>query len=143
MYLFILALYSIYEHLTTTNNNIFMNMSRDHSVYITLSWACHVTLLSVHFIRHWSLICLSCLKMEKKMYVSWSHHFESFTVATMTWLTVAEYMCHKWPRICSTCRKHFPIISSLRLIAEFVTRVILVAIVEQELLPEHLSSPGS
>ena len=35
MYLFILALYSIYEHLTTTNNNIFMSMSRDHSVYIT------------------------------------------------------------------------------------------------------------
>ena len=33
---------------------------------------------------------------------SWSHHFES--------LTVMEY--RKWPRICSTCRKHFPVISS-------------------------------
>jgi hypothetical protein len=21
-------------------------------------------------------------------------------------------MCHKWPRICSTCRKHFPVVSS-------------------------------
>ena len=31
---------------------------------------------------------------------SWRHHFENFTVATMTWLTVMEYMCHKWPRIC-------------------------------------------
>jgi len=20
--------------------------------------------------------------------------------------------CHKWPRICSTCRKHFPVLSS-------------------------------
>jgi hypothetical protein len=30
----------------------------------------------------------------------------------MTWLTVTEYLCHKWPRICSTCRKHFPVFSS-------------------------------
>ena len=31
----------------------------------------------------------------------------------LTWLTVMKYLCHKWPRICSTCRKHFPILSSL------------------------------
>ena len=31
---------------------------------------------------------------------------------TMTWLTAMEYLCHKWPRICSTCRKHFPVLSS-------------------------------
>jgi hypothetical protein len=43
---------------------------------------------------------------------SWSHHFESFTVATMTWLAVMEYLCQKWPRIFSTCRKHFLFISS-------------------------------
>jgi hypothetical protein len=30
----------------------------------------------------------------------------------MTWLTVMEYLCHKWPRICSICRKHFPVLSS-------------------------------
>jgi NADH pyrophosphatase NudC (nudix superfamily) len=29
-----------------------------------------------------------------------------------TWLTVMEYLRHKWPRICSTCRKHFPVLSS-------------------------------
>jgi hypothetical protein len=34
-----------------------------------------------------------------------------FTVATMTWLIAMDYLCHKWPRICSTCRKHFPIVS--------------------------------
>jgi hypothetical protein len=27
-------------------------------------------------------------------------------------LSLVEYMCHKWPRICSTCRKHFPFLSS-------------------------------
>ena len=40
------------------------------------------------------------------------NHFESFTLATMTWLTVTEHIYHKWPRICSICRKHFPVLSS-------------------------------
>jgi hypothetical protein len=30
----------------------------------------------------------------------------------MTWLTVIEYLCPNCPRICSTCRKHFPGLSS-------------------------------
>jgi hypothetical protein len=30
----------------------------------------------------------------------------------MAWLTVMEYLWHKWPQICSTCRKHFQILSS-------------------------------
>jgi hypothetical protein len=30
------------------------------------------------------------------------HLFERFTVATTTWLTDMAYLCHKWPRICST-----------------------------------------
>ena len=30
----------------------------------------------------------------------------------MTWLTVVEYLRHKLPWICSTCRKHFPVLSS-------------------------------
>jgi hypothetical protein len=41
---------------------------------------------------------------------SGNHHFATF--ATMTWLTVMEYLCHKLPRISSTCRKHFSVISS-------------------------------
>jgi hypothetical protein len=75
--------------------------------------------------------------------LSWSHHFEGFTVATMTWLTVMKYLCHNWPLICSTCRKHFPVLSYLRLITGFVTGLIrLVSLVKQELLifAEYLSS---
>jgi hypothetical protein len=41
----------------------------------------------------------------------WSS-LRNFTVATTTWLTVMEYLCHKCQRICSTCRKHFPVLSS-------------------------------
>ena len=32
--------------------------------------------------------------------------------ASMTWLIAMEYLCHKWPRISSTCRKHFPVLST-------------------------------
>jgi hypothetical protein len=44
-------------------------------------------------------------------WLSWSHHFEHFTVAIMTWLTFMEYLRHVWPRICSTCRNHFTVLS--------------------------------
>ena len=73
-------------------------------------------------------------------WLSWSYRFESFAVATMAWLTVMEYLCHKWPWICSTCLKHFPILSSF---TGFVTRLTRrVPLVEQELSthPEHLSA---
>jgi hypothetical protein len=51
------------------------------------------------------------------------------------------YLCHKWPRICSTCRKQFPIHD---LSTGSVTRLTRrVPLVEQKLLilPDHLSSP--
>ena len=38
--------------------------------------------------------------------------FEILTVATMTSLTAMEYLCHNGRRICSTCGKHFPFLSS-------------------------------
>ena len=67
-----------------------------------------------------------------------------FTVATMTWSIVTEYMCHKLPRICSV----FVMITIWSfphsyLIIESTTRVTRpVLLVEQELitLPEHLRS---
>jgi hypothetical protein len=73
-------------------------------------------------------------------------NFESFTVATMTWLTVMEYLCHKWPRypyvlLVGNTSRSFP---NSCLITGFVTRLTRrVSLVEQELptLPEHLSSP--
>jgi hypothetical protein len=62
----------------------------------------------------------------------------------MTWLTVMEYMCHKWTQICSTCRKHFPFPHSW-LIIGFVTNLTWqMPLVEQELLTllEHPSLPS-
>jgi hypothetical protein len=81
---------------------------------------------------------------KKRQATIYKTFFESFAVATMTWLTVMEYLCYKWPRICSTCHKHFPILSSLMTCTGFVTRLTRrVSLVGKELLtiPEHLSSP--
>jgi hypothetical protein len=52
-----------------------------------------------------------------------------------------EYLCRKSPWICSTCRKHFPVLSSLTGFVTIFTR--RVPLVKQELLTllEHLSSP--
>ena len=80
---------------------------------------------------------------EDDFKLSWSHHFESFTVATTTWLTFIQYLCHKWPRIYSTC-KHFSSFPRSWLITGFLTRLTRrVSLVEQELptLPGHPSSP--
>ena len=40
-----------------------------------------------------------------------SHNFESVTISSMTWVVVTEYLCHKWPRICSVCRNHNSVLS--------------------------------
>jgi hypothetical protein len=51
------------------------------------------------------------LRTKGTCWLSWSLHFESCMVGTMTWLTAMEYLCNKWPRKCSTC-KHFLVHSS-------------------------------
>jgi hypothetical protein len=62
--------------------------------------------------------CFVCLRLVYPMLLltrkllNQSHHFERFTVVTMTWLSAMEYLCQKWPRICSTCRKHCPVLCS-------------------------------
>ena len=64
---------------------------------------------------------------------------------TMAWLclTLTEYLYQKWPRTCSTCRKHFPVLYLFMIsLSSLVTRVTRsVSPVEQELLtfPEYLT----
>ena len=50
------------------------------------------------------ILCFSWKAWFVFAWLRWSHHFERFTVATLTSLTVMEYLCHRWPRICSTSR---------------------------------------
>ena len=87
--------------------------------------------------NNWSIDCCIDNKLSDipKHYVWNQSHFEAFTVATMTWLAVMEYMCSKWPRICSivvNTSRSFP---HSWLITRFVTRLTRrVPLVEQELL---------
>ena len=61
-----------------------------------------------------------------------------------SWL-ITGCVTHKWPRICSTCRKQFPAFPqsfmTCHRVCNYITR--RVPLVEQKLLtlPEHLSSP--
>jgi len=69
--------------------------------------------------------------------------FECFTVATMTWSSVMEYMCYIIIQVCSVCRNLNPAFPHSWLVTAFVTSVIpQMHISEQELqtLPEHLGS---
>jgi hypothetical protein len=43
------------------------------------------------------------VKLNSSLWKFYGHH---------RWLTAMEYLHHKWSRICYTCRKHFPILSS-------------------------------
>jgi hypothetical protein len=67
----------------------------------------------IHFI---SFDCIEYIRKysEYKNY-ELKHAWTNFDliVATISWLTAMGYLCHKLPRICSTCRKHFPVLSSL------------------------------
>ena len=52
----------------------------------------------------------------------WSHHFECFSVGTMAWLAITEYLCCILRRLYSICRRYFPVHSWL--ITGSVTREI-------------------
>jgi hypothetical protein len=76
-----------------------------------------------------------------------SSDLESFTVATITWLAVTEYQCHKWPRICSVYRNHIPVLSSClayhRVCAHYIWYLFYCCKINtQDLLtpPEHMES---
>jgi hypothetical protein len=63
------------------------------------------------FIDRGLLLQGSCCTKDSK-WLSWSHYSESITIGTMNLLTVAEYLCHKRPQICSICRNHNPVLPS-------------------------------
>ena len=44
------------------------------------------------------------VKLKSWLRIFYGHHH--YLVDAM------EYLCYKWPQICSTCRKHFPVLSS-------------------------------
>ena len=48
------------------------------------------------------------VKLKSSLRKCYGRHHDLVAIDRM------EYLCHKWLRICSTCRKHFPVVSSFR-----------------------------
>ena len=65
-----------------------------------------------HDIRYGGFLLAMVLLNPGSLGVSSSNKIESITVATITGLTVAKYLCYKWPRICSVCRNDKPVLFS-------------------------------
>ena len=80
--------------------------------YISRHWY-DIPWLLVPIIIFWRdlLLTRKLLNQWFQVVKSWSHQFQSFTIAIMTWLTVVQYLCHKLPRIYSVCRNHNPVLS--------------------------------
>jgi hypothetical protein len=62
--------------------------------------------------RFWPQITSLSPLLVIEVHAKLKSSLRKFTVATMTWLNVTEFLYHNWPLICTTCRKHFLVRSS-------------------------------
>jgi hypothetical protein len=87
-----------------------------HMEYISLSWF-DIAELVVSIRTSWKRVAANRETTEPRVPIGQVEVITSkdlrSTPMTMAWLTVAEYLCHKWPSISFTCRKHSPVRSFL------------------------------
>ena len=68
------------------------------------------------------------------------------TVVFMTWLTVLEYLCHRWPWMCFVCRSYnLVFLSSFliyhqRSVVELVIKLIIWLAIITWFIPNHIIS---
>ena len=117
-------------------------------------YICHLRSLLVIGDIHWqkkikggnsyNIYILGSYWTKGSSWLSWSHHFEGFTIATMTWFTLRNICVtndHGYVPFVVNTSQSFP---HSWLITGFVTRLTRrVPLVEQKplTLPEHLNSP--
>ena len=99
----ICPLWTFHLYVTTFQQHLWMEYIALWNELMRFSRACG----SYHDLRDRGLPLTRKLLTKGSYWLSWSHHFESFTVVTMT----TDYLCHKWPRKCSVCRNN-PVFSS-------------------------------
>jgi hypothetical protein len=82
-----------------------------HMEYISISWS-DIPELVVSVRISWKRVAANRETTEPRVPIGQVEVITSkdlrSTPMTMTWLTVTEYLCHKWPSISFTCRKHSP-----------------------------------
>ena len=74
----------------------------------------------------------------------WYIYYVKVSQATMTWLTVTDYLYHKWPRICCVCRCHNLILSSFMTYHRLCNKSNMTGATSgagTSILPEHMTSP--
>ena len=82
-----------------------------HMEYISISWS-DIPELVVFIKISWKRVATNRETTEPRVPLGQVEVIASKDLRsppmTMTWLTVTEYLCHKWPSISFTCRKHSP-----------------------------------
>jgi hypothetical protein len=68
---------------------------KDREVFMT---GLRLFIVSLWYLQFFLILISKMYIAVQSSWLSWNHYFERFTVATMTWLTVMGYLCHKWPR---------------------------------------------
>ena len=67
---------------------------------------------SYHDVLDRELLLTETLLSQMWLVVKLKSSLGKFTIATRSWLTVLEYLCHKWPRICPVCCNYNTVLSS-------------------------------
>ena len=100
----IFPLWTFHLYLTTLQQYL-------HMEYISLSWS-DIPELVVSIRTSWKRVAANRETTEPMVPIGQIEVITSkdlrSTPITMTWLNVTEYLCHKWPSISFTCRKHSP-----------------------------------
>jgi hypothetical protein len=100
----IFPLWTFHLYLTTLQQYL-------HMEYISLSWS-DIPELVVSIRTSWKKVAANRETTEPMVPIGQIEVITSkdlrSTPITMTWLNVTEYLCHKWPSISFTCRKHSP-----------------------------------
>ena len=96
-------------HFALNNNHSLTHLSNIHCK-IKVSWVHSDSIENIYVVSNSDILCkMQCVHYWRS---NCNCEIQTSNKNTVAWLTVMKYLCHKWPRICSTCRKHLPVFSS-------------------------------
>ena len=86
-------------------------LNNNHSLWLRVEVK---TLSSVNAVLSWTTSHMSHSRVKmSRMGVMFNPKYQLVLRRSFNhWLTVMQYLWHKWPYICSPCRKHFQVLSS-------------------------------
>jgi hypothetical protein len=80
-------------------------------IMVVICFCTHCTIF--YSLLRWAVfLSLFYLSSEIPVTLAYIINIITLRVATITWFTATEYLCNKWPWICTVCRNHNPVLSS-------------------------------